>query len=535
MIGIEGRVIAEVFAEAVARWPERDFLVVPRKDEAPVRVLSYGQVAEKVEECAGALVRAGYGAGQRVAVLLGTCPEHYIVKLALNRLGISCVPVNPDYRVPELAYLLEDSGAVLAIAGAQWAGVMREALAEAGTGAAFVPFGEMLEGLPTAPTAPPGGAVGPESEASLLYTSGTTGRPKGCILTHDYELMIGAAYPQVGPPVALGEKDRVFNPLPAFHVNAGVVSFLGVMLVGAALIQPERFSAGTWWRDTGETRATVFHYLGVVIAVLMADRDTGPEVLGDLRLGIGAGVEPALHVGFEKRFGIPLVELWGMTEMCRVIVMSDEPRRTDTRAFGRPRADLQVQVWDDAGRECPRGVAGEMVLRHSQATPRKGFFAGYLNKPEATEEAWAGGWFHTGDTVVMDAEDILYFVDRKKNIIRRAGENIAAAEVENILMQDERVVNAACVAVPDEIREEEVLACIVLAEGVREDAETGMKIVRQALEKLSYYKVPGWVLFVEKLPVTGTQKVVKHMLFEPGEDPRERVGIIDLRALKRRR
>ncbi|MEZ5715134.1 MAG: AMP-binding protein [Paracoccaceae bacterium] len=122
-----------------------------------------------------------------------------------------------------------------------------------------------------------------------------------------------------------------------------------------------------------ETEATVFHYLGVIIAVLMAEPKTGPEVLGKLRLGIGAGVEPALHVGFEARFGIPLIELWGMTEMCRVIVMWQEPRHPETRAFGRARDDLEVQVWDGEGREVPRGTAGEMVLRHSAQTPGRGF------------------------------------------------------------------------------------------------------------------------------------------------------------------
>ncbi|MDQ2088786.1 AMP-binding protein [Marimonas arenosa] len=537
MIAIEDQVIDQVFRAAAARWPEHDFLVTPRRDGAPILALTYRQVMEKVEKYAAALDRAGYGPGQRAAVLLGTGPEHYIVKLALNRLGLSCVPVNPDYRAGELAYLLQDSAAVLAIADAPRAELMQAGLAEAGTGAVFARFETMLEDLPSAPTAAPGGKIGPESEASLLYTSGTTGRPKGCILTHAYELMVGAAYPRIGPPVSLGEKDRVFNPLPAFHINAGVVTFLGVMMSGAALIQPERFSATTWWRDIRETRATIFHYLGVVISVLMADRTAGPEQLGDLRAGIGAGVEPALHVAFEEHFGIPLIELWGMTEMCRVIVMWREPRQPDTRAFGRADGDpgaLEVQVWDDAGREVPPGTPGEMVLRHSAATPRRGFFAGYLNKPEATEEAWAGGWFHTGDTVVMDEDDILYFIDRKKNIIRRAGENIAAAEVENVLLSDDRVVNVACVAALDEIREEEVLACIVLADGVPADCETGQSIVRQAAEKLSYFKVPGWILFVDALPVTGTQKVVKHKLFAAGEDPRERPGILDLRSLKKR-
>ncbi|WP_322865820.1 AMP-binding protein [Aquicoccus sp. G2-2] len=534
MIEIEGRTIDEVFVEAAASWPNRDFLVTPQGDGTPMQALSYTDVAEQVARVAATLRAAGYGAGQRVAVCLGTCPEHYILKLAVNRCGMSFVPVNPDYRASELAYVLGDSGAVLTIADEAHAGLMRAGLAEARTGAAFARFETLHEGLPDAPDKAPGGVAGAQGEASLLYTSGTTGHPKGCILSHEYELMIGAVYPSIGGPVSLGKNDRIFNPLPAFHINAGVLSFLGAMLVGAALIQPERFSARTWWRDTAETGATIFHYLGVVISVLMADKSTGPEVLGNLRAGLGAGVEPALHEAFEQRFGIPLIEVWGMTEMCRITSMWQEPRMIHTRAMGRARGDLQVQVWDDAGREVPRGTPGEMVMRHSEATPEKGFFSGYLNKVEATVEAWKGGWFHTGDTVCMDEAGIIYFVDRKKNIIRRAGENIAAAEVENIILSDERVISVACVAAPDAIREEEVLAVIVLAKGVEQNRETALNIRQQAAEKLAYFKVPGWILFASELPVTGTQKLMKHKLFKPGEDPRERAGIHDLRALKRR-
>ncbi len=535
MLEIQGRTIGAVFDAAAARWPERDFLVATAWESAPLRSLTYRQVADLVERSERALRAAGYGIGHRIAACLGTCPEHYILKLAANRAGLSFVPVNPDYRPGELAYLLADSGAVLAVADEAHAELMQTAIAEAGTGVAFVPFTEMTGPLPPAPWPAQAGEVTPTSEAGLLYTSGTTGRPKGCILSHEYELMVGDSYRLIGGAVALRTGgDRVFNPLPAFHINAGIVAFFGVMLTGNCLIQPRRFSARTWWKDIGESRATVFHYLGVVIAVLLAERDTGPEVLGNLRVGVGAGVEPALHVKFERRFDIPLVEVWGMTEMCRVMSMWQEPRRIDTRAFGRARDDLEVEVWDDNGKPCPPGVPGEMVLRHSAETPGKGFFSGYLNKPEATQEAWAGGWFHTGDTVTMDAEGVLCFVDRKKNIIRRAGENIAAAEVENILLSDERVVNVACVAVPDETRDEEVLAAVVLADGVAPDPETGMKIFQQAFDRMAYYKLPGWIVFVDALPVTGTQKVVKHRIFDEGEDPRKRPGALDLRHLKRR-
>ncbi|QDC09549.1 ATP-dependent acyl-CoA ligase [Oceanicola sp. D3] len=528
MLQIEGRLIGEVFAEAVARAPAAEFLAAPGGVS-----LSYREVADSVDEMRAVLATAGYGAGHRVAVLVGTQPAHYLLKLAMNALGISFVPINPDYRPGELAYVLEDSCVELIIAAPLHEALVRSATTEMEKPPLISTFTGGLD-VPNARTPAPGGALTPESEASLLYTSGTTGRPKGCILSHDYELLMGASYLRPKGAMAVMGADRVFNPLPAFHVNAGVLTFFGVMLAGGCLIQPERFSARRFWEDCAETQATVFHYLGVVISVLMADRDAGPEKLGRLRAGLGAGVEPALHLGFEARFGIPLVELWGMTEMCRVLSMEEEPRHPDTRAMGRARDDLEVQVWDDEGRECPRGTPGEMVIRHSALTPRRGFFSGYLGKPEATEEAWSGGWFHTGDTVMMGEDGVITFVDRKKNIIRRAGENIAAAEVENVLFEHPAVQNVAVVPCPDETREEEVLAAIKLADGHAPNAETARAIFNAAFARMAYYKPPGWVLFVEDIPVTGTQKVQKHALFAPGEDPRQRQGIHDLRRFKTR-
>ncbi|MEL7465569.1 MAG: AMP-binding protein [Pseudomonadota bacterium] len=534
MIGIDGETIGDLWALAAARWPMADFLVEPHPEGGAPKTWTYADAAEDIDALKARFSMAGYGHGHRIALLMGNRAEFFLIKLAANALGISLVPVNPDYRPAEVAYLLEDSGAHLAIAESHRIALMREGAEIATQAPAIVEFA--MEGaLPPAPRpSPSAGAATPETEASLIYTSGTTGRPKGCLISHEAELMYGAAYLLAGPPVGLREcGDRILNPLPLFHVNAGIITFFGVVLSGNAQIIPERFSASTWWRDIRATRATIFHYLGVVISVLMADKTATREDLGDIRVGFGAGVEPALHAAFEDRFGVPLVECWGMTEMCRVLTVAEEPRMIDTRAMGRPRDDLEVKVVDENDVEVPRGTPGEMVLRHSLQTPRKGFFSGYLNKPEATAEAWRGGWFHTGDTVTMDETDMVFFVDRKKNIIRRAGENIAAAEVENCLFEDDRVASVACLAVPDDIREEEVMACVVLSDGVAATKKTAEEIFARAFERLAYFKPPGWIRFMDALPVTGTQKVVKHAILADGEDPFAEA--FDLRTLKKRR
>ena len=207
------------------------------------------------------------------------------------------------------------------------------------------------------------------------------------------------------------------------------------------------------------------HYLGVIVPMLLAQPPSGLDRAHAVRLALGAGCEPQLHAAFEVRFGFPLLELWGMTEMVRVLSDCTEPRQVGTRAFGRPVPGVDVRIVDDSDRDVPEGAPGEMVIRHSAETPRRGAFSGYLKNDVETEKSWRGGWFHTGDTVYRATDGMLHFVDRKKNIIRRSGENIAAAEIEALLLTHPEVLQAAVLPVHDEVREEEVLACIVLKSG----------------------------------------------------------------------
>src|SRR5438094_3752392 len=387
------------------------------------------------------------------------------------------------------------------------------------------------------PGAPPrGGRPGLDSECSLLYTSGTTGRPKGCVLTNFYYLNAGAWYRDLGGRLAIEPgRDRFYNPLPLFHMNCQAVTATCALLTANCLILPERFSPTRWWRDIVATNATIVHYLGVVPPLLLNQPATAEERQHRVKFGFGAGVEPELHERFEKRFGFPLVEVWEMTETGRIYADHREPRQITTRAFGRPFGGLEARVVDDADREVARGREGELLVRWGGPEgARHGFFAGYLKNDEATAEAWRGGWFHTGDVVRRDASGMLYFVDRKKNIIRRSGENIAAAEVEACLQAHEAVAQVAVLAAPDEIREEEVMACVVPMAGATADARLAAELADWCLGRLAYFKAPGWILFVERLPTTGTQKVQKAQIFPRGEDPRQRPGAAHRRPRQKR-
>ena len=528
--------IFKSFEDICRKTPSAPFLISPSRNQKGMTTFSYQETFEKADKISTIFLDNGYGNNLRVATLLGSTPAHYIVKLALNKIGVSVVPINPDYSPDETAYLLADSGSVLAICAEHYMKQLKTAIAYKDLSVPIVTYDEIENIQTLKPSSDLGTQVHGKTEASLLYTSGTTGRPKGCMLSHEYELMCGEVYANIGAPISLSfGKDKILNPLPSYHINAGIVTFFAAMLTGNSLIQPERFSISNWWEDINETEATIFHYLGVIIAVLLSDQSATKASLGKLRVGFGAGVEPALHQEFETRFGIPLVECWGMTEMCRVLYNNEEPRQIHTRAMGRPRDDLQVKVVDENDQEVARGKPGEMVVRHSEKTPRAGAFSGYLNKEKETEEAWKSGWFHTGDTVTMDETGMLYFVDRAKNIIRRAGENIAAAEVENCLFEIEFVSKIACIAVKDDIREEEVMACVVLEDGKKKSKEVAEILFNHAIEKMAYFKAPGYILFMDDLPVTGTQKVVKHKIFEPEIDPRNLTGVFNFTHLKKRK
>ncbi|TYO84806.1 AMP-binding protein [Oceanicella actignis] len=534
MIDPRGMTIGQAAQAAAARWPRAPLFCAPpdpgRAWDPEGRELTQAAVAEAAAALAERLAAAGYGRGHRAALDLENRPEHLVWKLALAALGISCVPINPDLRPAEVAYILADSDPQLCVAAPNRRAALAEAIA-LGEGRALIAPDEPP---PPAPARPRPGAPAPEDEASVIYTSGTTGKPKGCLLSHEYELELGRWYLTCGGLMAMTEGERLYNPLPLFHVNAGILSLTAMMLSGGCQIQPARFSRGAWWRDIRACRASIAHYLGVVIPALMAAEPSADERAHALRFMVGAGVEPTLHAPAEARFGVPLIEVWGMTEMCRIIAANEEPRRIDTRAFGRPRPGLEVRVVDDQDRDVAPGEPGEMVLRHSADAPRRGFFSGYLNKPEATAEAWRGGWFHTGDTVRMEPDGTLIFVDRKKNIIRRSGENIAAAEVEACLLEHPDVAQAAALAAPDPIRDEEVFAAVVLKPGRAADADMARRLFDWCMARMAYYKAPGWVLFMDALPVTGTQKVRKHDILPPGVSPQALPGAIDLRAAKKR-
>ncbi len=575
--------VADAFERAAQRWPGADFVDVLPETAAVYGIgagaVSYAQMQARIVAQRAAYARAGYGAGHRVGLLLDNRPAFFLHWFALNGLGVSVVPINADLRAAELEYLVGHSEIALAVALPHRHADLSAAARAAGRALALMAGGalEVVDRVPPAPFGPPGGSPadvsghpstacgrgdahrGPgdgdgtsaptlATECALLYTSGTTGRPKGCILPNRYFLHSGAWYAAVGGLAALrtahpdGQggwtQERMLTPLPLVHMNAMAYSTLAMVLTGGCLVVLDRFHPGTWWDSVRASRASVVHYLGVMPSMLMKAAPRDEDRAHVVRFGFGAGVDRVLHAPFEARFGFPLLEAWAMTETgAGAVVMAHcEPRQIGSNCFGREGPDVEVRLVADHGGAAAVDEPAELWVRHAGPDPRDGFFAGYLKDPEATAEAWAEGWFHTGDIVRRDAEGQLHFIDRRKNVIRRSGENIAAVEVESVLNQHPAVKACAVAATPDAVRGDEVLACIVTHEPVpaTDRARLARELTSHTLARLAYYKAPGWVAFVQALPLTASNKIQRGELKAMARTLPGQPVCVDTRFMKKR-
>lgn len=520
-------------------YPQQDFLHIPHTacrhyaDEAIT--ISYHDMDRQVTAATQRWTTTGING--RVALMLENRPDFFVQWLALNALGISVIPLNHEMPDDEIPYYLEHGEAV-AICATSNHRARLSAVVEHYQLEIAVVTPDTVDTLVIAERKPPI-EINADTECALLYTSGSTGKPKGCVLSNDYFLQQGYWYNNLGGLASLRSgQERLLTPLPLSHMNAMSVSSMAMMVTGGCLIQLDRFHPSSWWQTVRESNATALHYLGVLPAILLDMPEQDDDWVGDtVRFGFGAGVNPKHHQRFESRFGFPLLEAWAMTECGAggAIIANREPRHVGSCCFGKPNAQIAWQLVDENKQAVADGEPGELRVRANGSNPKKGFFSGYLKNPEATAEAWQDGWLNTGDVVKVLADGSMCFVDRRKNVIRRSGENISALEVEAVINEFSGVSTAVAAAVPDDMRGDEVALLVVTDEQTPHNLDTALNIQKFALEHLVYFKAPGWIVFIDQLPVTASNKPKRADIKALAKAAVADGSAFDLRRSKKRR
>ncbi|MEV0585548.1 AMP-binding protein [Nonomuraea sp. NPDC050310] len=456
------------------------------------------EVDRRTDRLAALLRERGVAPGDRVAVMMPNGIGFPVAWLALAKLGAVMVPVNIAYRRADLAHVINDSGASLALAGnAEAAEALIETGIEVGlldhadAGRARCQVRGVFDASATSqdPAAEPFemADVGPDDLVNLQYTSGTTGFPKGCMLTHGYWLRLAELAAAVAG-TREGDVDLTAQPFSYMDPQWNTVLCL---MTGIPLVILPRFSATTFWRSVREHRVTFFYLLGTMPVYLLKQPEDPLDRTHDVRLVLCSGIDPGLHAVLEERWGAPWREAYGSTETgVDLAVPREDAGCVGSGSVGLPVRGKEVKIVD-----------GELLVRGEP------MMLGYWNAPEATAEKIRNRWLHTGDLAWQDERGHLHLAGRRKDMIRRSGENIAAAEVETVLARHPAVRAAAVVPIPDELRGEEVKAFVQVSRAVPPE-----ELVAFVRERLAAFKVPRYIEFVAELPMTPSERVAKHLL-----------------------
>ncbi len=476
------------------------------------RELSYRALDQESEEIAAGLAAAGVPAGGRVASLLFNTPEFPLLWFASAKRGAVLVPLNTALKGEILRYELADSApSGLVIDRRLWEayapiraglGIPLEWVAGPTDGASVPSSVPEFAALRSGRALDPRPVIRPQDPVSIMYTSGTTGPPKGAIIPHEKQIVTPR---EIGLRSRLAPDSILFSALPLFHCNAQEMTLLNAILNDLTAAFDERFHASTYWESAARFRATHVSLLIAMINVLYKQPERPTDRTHAVRTALTAGTTRAIWQEFEARFDCSIVELYGMTE-CGCTTLMNPPDRVRLGSVGTPLGFVEADVVDDDDRPVPPGVRGELIVR-----PRAPFtmFLGYLNQPEKTVEAWRNLWFHTGDYVTRDPDGYYYFVDRKKDVIRRRGENLAPYDVESVLNRHPNVFETVVVGVPSPLGEEDVKAFVQLRPGARAEPR---ELFEFCAANLPFFMVPQFIEFIEEIPKTANQKAQRFAL-----------------------
>jgi len=507
------RTISELVAEAAERFADREFL------RFPAASLTFAGVHAASNRLAHVLVAHGVWPGDRVAIVMGNVPDWPLSWFAIGKAGAVAVPVNARYREADLGFVLADSGAVMVLAADEQAELVRAVAATTGTVREVLTPTELAPELSKAPATDPAVPLEPASIANFQYTSGTTGFPKACMLSHDYWLRTGwltaiEAELRAGDVMLMAQAFSYMDPQ-----WAALMCLMG----GCPLVVLPRFSASGFWNSARDHRATLTYVLGAMPMLMFAQPASPLDRDHRMRLVLCSGIVPDLHQRFEERWAVPWRELYGTTESgLDLAVPPGAGQMVGTGAMGKPPTGKQVRIADEADGTVVDGEVGQILIR---GVP---MMTGYWNHPDSTAQAFRGGWYHTGDLGFRDVDGWIHHAGRLKDMIRRGGENISAVEVEHVLALHPAVAAVALVPIPDQMFGELAKAFIQLAPGHRPSTQTAMSVLDHARGKLAGFKVPAYLEFVEAFPMTPSARIQKAKLLEQDRD--QRTGVFDVAA-----
>ncbi|MBS1845324.1 MAG: AMP-binding protein [Actinobacteria bacterium] len=518
--------------------PYSDFATVPalvqvRAGDSPDALavsfegtsLTYAELEDGAARVHGWLQAAGVAPGDRVALLLRNSLEFFHAWLGVARGGMIAVPINTAMVGDALAYTLAHSEAVAVIADGDLlatvdaAGEFPDLRLRLAVGATEPAGSEAFAAIQSADPVPalaPGAITG-GTPMSIVYTSGTTGMPKGVVLPHQSFTNTGAYFAR---HLGLDAHDRIHTCLPLFHCNAQQCGFMAAAHLGVPFFVNAKFSVSRFWTWIEETGATVSNLMGAMLTLLYKVDPKPSDDENTLRMIPAAPIPEDLYEAFQQRFGVQLVEGYGLTETATMAIINPvDDMRPGT--IGLPLEHNRVKVVDEHDEEVPAETPGEIVVRGEIPDSQ---MLGYFKEPEKTAEAMRGGWFHTGDMGKRREDGYFVFLDRMKDTIRRRGENISSFLIEKSVLEHPKLLECAVFGVPSELSEEDVKLVAVVRPGAELDPQ---ELVDWCAARMADFMVPRYVEFVADVPLTETGRVHKFKLREAGIGDawdRERAG-----------
>lgn len=506
------KTLRDLLAEKVAMHRDKTFLLFEDKEERRSE-LTYGEFASKVNRLSQVFLKFGVKKGTHVTLHLPNNLEFIVSWFALANIGAIMVPTNILSTSDEMEYILNHSESLLLITEEEYVekfARIREQLPYLQQILLARYKGEAqkeqdLSGLIAAakeevPTIP----LESEDIAAMLYTSGTTSKPKGVQITHANYIFTGEV---MSKSIRLSPEDRQFLVLPLFHGNAQYYSTMSALVVGASVALTEKFSASRYFKQAKRLGVTVGSLFAAPIRMILAqnydptDKDHSIRIIWFAQMVSENQLEQ-----FEEKYGVSLLQMYGMTETVGVPLMNPLDGIRKNLSIGKPTIGYEVLVVDENGNEVPIGQAGQIIVK---GVPGRTLMKGYFKNEEATKETLQNGWLHTGDNARIGEDGYFYFVDRIKDMIKRSGENVAANEVESVLAMHPSVYETAVIGIPDDMRDEAIKAYVILHDDKYVTEEELLGFCR---ERLAKFKVPDVIEFTNEFPRTSVGKIQKHIL-----------------------